>query len=101
MNNLVEILSGKHGNVTRIMNQKEREKLARMRDFLCAEEEVYEKLDHYDIASMSDTELEGLLDLSFGDDPIELPDDVEDLLEDLRRDIGEDEDIPPHSGGPG
>lgn len=99
MNNLVEELSNKNGTVTQIMKPKEREKLARMRDFLCAEEEVYEKLDHYDIASMSDTELEGLLDLSFGDDPIELPDDVEDLLDDLRRDIGEEEDIPPHSGG--
>lgn len=98
MNNLVEILSGKHGNVTLMMNASERKKLARMRDFLCAEDEVYEKLDHYDIASMTDAELDGLLDLSFDADQIALPDDVEALLEDLRRDIGEEE-IPTAKGG--
>lgn len=101
MNNLVEILSGKHGNVTLMMNASERKKLARMRDFLSAEEEVYEKLDHYDIANMTDAELDGLLALSFDVDQIELPDDVEDLLDNLRRDIGEEEDPSLKGGGPG
>lgn len=99
MNNFVEIFSGKHENVTLMMNASERRKLARMRDFLCAEEEIYEKLDHYDIANMTDAELDGLLELSFDAGQIALPDDVEALLDDLRRDVGEEGTKTPSEGG--
>lgn len=99
MKNLVEILSGEHGNVKLLLNEPERKKLAQMRSFLSAEDEIYAQIGHYDLAEVSEDKIEGLLDLTFDKDQIALPDDVEDLLEDLRRDVGTDKEVASEKGG--
>ncbi len=82
MGNLVELLANETGEIDVILTEANRYKLARMKSFLATDEELLENMDHFDIANLSEDEMDVLLSKTTEDEYLnQLPREIVGRLE--------------------